>query len=54
MAVKESICCESTSSKQFVDERVVAMQFLLSGFCNEFDFIVAYAATEVTKDAEVK
>ena len=46
LAVKESICNNST----YVDERLVAMRFEISGQSRVVNLVSAYAPTEVSKD----
>ena len=50
LAVKESICSNSTYTTQYVDERFMAMRFEISGQSGAVNFISAYAPTEVSKD----
>ena len=48
--MKESICSNSTYTTEYVDERLMAMRFEISGQSGAVSFISAYAPTEVTKD----
>ena len=50
LAVKESICSNSTYTTEYVDERLMAMRFETSGQSGAVNFISAYAPTEVSKD----
>ena len=50
LAVKESICSNSTYTTEYVDERLMAMRFEISDQSGAVNFISAYAPTEVTKD----
>ena len=50
LAVKESICSNSTYTTEYVDERLMAMRFEISGQSGAVNFISAYAPTEVSKD----
>ena len=50
LAVKESICSNSTYTTEYVDERLMAMRFEMSGQSGAVNFISAYAPTEVSKD----
>ena len=50
LAVKESICSNSTYTTEYVDERLMAMRFEISGQSGAINFISAYAPTEVTED----
>ena len=48
--MKESICSNSTYTTEYVDERLMAMRFEISGQSGAVNFISAYAPTEVSKD----
>ena len=50
LAVKESICSNSTYTTEYVDERLMAMRFEISGQSGAVNFVSAYAPTEVSKD----
>ena len=50
LAVKEWICSNSTYTTEYVDERLMAMRFEISGQSGAVNFISAYAPTKVTKD----
>ena len=50
LAVKESICSNSTYTTEYVDERLMAMRFEISGQSGAVNFISAHAPTEVNKD----
>ena len=50
LAVKESICSNSTYTTQYDDERLMAMRFEISGQSGAVNFVSAYAPTEVSKD----
>ena len=50
LALKESICSNSTYTTEYVDERLMAMWFEISGQSGAVNFISAYAPTEVSKD----
>ena len=54
LAVKESICSNSTYTTEYVDERLMAMRFEISGQNGAVNFVSAYAPTEVSKDATKK
>ena len=49
LAVKESICSNSTYSTEYVDA-LMAMRFEISGQSGAVNFISAYTPTEVSKD----
>ena len=44
----------SVYTRQFVDERLTSMRFELASKCEAVSFVVAYAPTDCTKDAELK
>lgn len=46
IAVKESLCKTSTFTTEFIDERLMAMRFLLAGHRGAVNFVAAYAPTE--------
>ena len=48
--MKESICSNSTYTTEYVDERLMAMRFEISGQSGAVNFVSAYAPTEVSKD----
>ena len=50
LAVKESICSNSTYTTEYADERLMAMRFEISGQSGAVNFVFAYAPTEVSKD----
>ena len=50
LAVKESICSNSTYTTEYVDECLMAMRFEISGQSGAVNFVSAYAPTEVRKD----
>ena len=50
LAVKESICSNSTYTTEYVDERPMAMRFEISGQSGAVNFVSAYAPTEVSTD----
>ena len=50
LAVKESICRNSTYTTKYVDECLMAMRFEISGQSGAVEFVSAYAPTEVSKD----
>ena len=50
LAVKKSICSNSTYTTEYVDERLMAMWFEISGQSGAVNFVSAYAPTEVSKD----
>lgn len=52
--MRESICCRSQYSSDFVDERLMSMRFKMSGVYDAVNFVVAYAPTEASKDSESK
>ena len=54
LAVRESICRRSEYSSNFVDERLMSMRFKTTGIYDAVNFIVAYAPTEVSNNAELK
>ena len=54
LAVRESICCRSEYSSDFVDERLMSMRFEMNGTYDAVNFVVAYAPTEASKDSELK
>ena len=43
IAVKESLCKTSTFTTEFIDERLMAMRFLLAGHRGAVNFVAAYA-----------
>ena len=49
-AVKESTCSNSTYTTEYVDERLMAMRFEISGQRGPVNFVSAYEPTEVTND----
>ena len=50
LAVKESICSNSTYTTEYVDERLMAMQFEIWDQSGAVNFVSACAPTEVRKD----
>ena len=50
LAVKESICSNSTYTTEYVDERLKAMQFEIWDQSGAVNFVSACAPTEVRKD----
>ena len=50
LAVKESICSNSTYTTEYVDERLMAMRFEISGQSGAVNVVSAYAPIEVSKD----
>ena len=50
LAVKESICSTCIYTTEYVDERLMAMRFEISGQSGAVNFVSAYAPTEVIKD----
>ena len=50
LAVKESICSNSTYTTEYVDERLMAMRFEISSQSGAVNFVSAYEPTEVSKD----
>ena len=50
LAAKESICSNSTYTTEYIDERLMAMRFEISGQSVAVNFVSAYALTEVSKD----
>ena len=52
--MKESICSNSTYTTEYVDERLMAMRFEISGQSGAVNFVSAYAPTEVSKDETSK
>ena len=54
LTVKESICRKSVHTHQFSDEHRMSMRFALAGKCEMVNFVVAYAATDCAKHAEIK
>ena len=51
LAVEESLCRTSVYTHQFVDERLMSMQF--DSKCEAVNFFVVYAPTDCTQDAEL-
>ncbi|CAB1102654.1 unnamed protein product [Ectocarpus sp. CCAP 1310/34] len=47
IAVKESLCKTSTFTTNYVDERLMAMRFEMTGHRGAVNFVAAYAPTEV-------
>ena len=50
LAVKESICSNSPYTTEYVDERLMAMRFEISGQSGAVNFVSAYAPNKVSKD----
>ena len=50
LAAKESICSNSAYTTEYVDKRLMAMRFEISGQSGAVNFVSAYAPTEVSKD----
>ena len=50
LALKQSICSNSTYTTEYVDERLMTMRFEISGQSGAVNFVSAYAPTEVSKD----
>ena len=50
LAVKESICSNSTYTTEYADERLMAMRFEISGQSGAINFVSAYPTFEVSKD----
>ena len=50
-AVKESIRRQASYTREFIDEHLRQTRYELAGKYEAFNFIVAYAPTEGTKDA---
>ena len=50
LAVKESICSNSTYTTEYADERLMTMRFEISGQSGAVNSVSAYAPTEVSKD----
>ena len=49
IAIKESICNKATYTTEYINERLMAMRFEISGHRGAINFIAAYAPTEVAK-----
>lgn len=47
IAVKESMCRNSAYTTEYIDERLMAMRFEITGNRGVVNFVAAYAPTEV-------
>ena len=50
LAIKESICNNATYTTEYIDERLMAMRFEISGQRQAVNFVATYAPTEVATD----